>query len=201
MSYVFMSLCHLTFRLPFAFLLSSALPSSSAPSFWTFPPALSVLCCSWSQGSEAISSRHIRTANYCRADCTDGRADVIHPRPVLSTNWRKNLAPPLHFVDETEAHGWKVVRAAQPAGLESSSFNSPASRPHPCAWHDRCLPVWHTCQCHSNACLALCTGFESWFIPLLFSTYFELAIWKLIAGYERLRETGFLPQTPLIKSV
>ena len=61
------------------------------------------------------------------------RADVIHLRPVPSVKWQKNLAPPLRFVDETEAHRWKVVRAAQPAGLESSSFSSLASRPHPCA--------------------------------------------------------------------
>lgn len=23
--------------------------------------------------------------------------------------------------------------------------------------------MWHTCKCHGNACLALRTGFESWF--------------------------------------
>lgn len=54
---------------------------------------------------------------------------MTHLRPVLSIKWQNNLVP-LHFtVDETEAHKQKMLRAAQPTGLESSSFNSWATGP------------------------------------------------------------------------
>ena len=92
------------------------------------------------------------------------RADLTGLWPGFSVKWQNNLVPSLHFIDdETEAQRWKVVRVAQPAGLEYSSFNSQASRPHPHAWPDVWLPRRHTCKCHGTACQALGTGFEPWF--------------------------------------
>lgn len=62
--------------------------------------------------------------------------------PGFSVKRQNDLISPLHSTeDETEAQRWKVVKAGQPAELESGSFSSQASEPHPCAWPDMWLPV------------------------------------------------------------
>lgn len=107
-------------------------------SFWTFPRAF---LCSASPGAKAWTpslAAH-RDSNSCSdPDAQTRGADVTSLWPGLSVKWQDNLVPFPHYTDdETETQRWKaMVRTAQPAGLESSSFNSQPSRPCSCAWPD-----------------------------------------------------------------